>query len=255
MHNGNGSMSIGYGNANGMDGVYATTTTFMPRDDTPHWYYIELQATINFSTGAVSNVTLVVDGTTRATVAGPFSAPYFNPVGYGFWSTAGGFDSGVCDVYLLDGTGSVNTTFIGDCRVENLIPTGAGANQAFALVGAGSHVAAVNDTTPDGDTGYLHATAVGQKETFVMSDLVSTSGTVKGVAVQNIAVKESSTARNFRGVVRLGGADYTAPSGPSEPWQGGYRPAQGIFEVSPATGTTWTASEVNSMEAGAEMVS
>lgn len=255
--NTNGSMSVGSTNASAggtLQNVRASSVIFMPTDNVARWYYIELKYVMGADSNTV-RMELVVDGTTRIALTAAVSTyADFLPGALGFHSNAAGLNAGICDVYCLDNTGSTNTDYLGDCRVETLRPTANGANTGLTLVGAANHAAAVNETDIDGDTSYVRG-VVGNKDTFVMSDLASTVGTVRGVAVSNIAEKESSTSRVVRGITRIGSTDYRSTGGNVDPAFLNYRPVQGIFDISPATSSLWTASEVNAMEAGVEIVS
>jgi hypothetical protein len=68
------------------------------------------------------------------------------------------------DLYVCDGSGSVNNDFLGECRVLTLLPSdGNGSNNDFDTSAGGSpadHGAMVNDTTPNDDTDYVSSSTV-----------------------------------------------------------------------------------------------
>lgn len=168
----------------------------------------------------------------------------FGQVGTNFSSAAK-----ITDWYVCDDTGARNNGFLGDCRVETLLPTADGATLDWTVTGgSGSHVSALTEAAVDSDTSYVRSTAIGERDTYVLSDLASTAGTVKAVQITNIARRENTNPTMLGGCVRTGGANYDSPisSAPAAT----YKVVPGIHEFNPGTAATWTASEVNAMEAG-----
>lgn len=252
---GDGSLMIGHGATYSSTSPWtliAQSASFLPRDGQYRWYYLELKVVMTSATSWQAE--LVVDGTTRIPLTSAFDPASSNPniTGLMFFSDLN-YNSGVSDVYLLDDTGTVNNDYLGDCRVESLRPTSVGGVQQWDVVGAADATDAVDDTTIDLDTGYLRAPGVPTRSTFALGNLAATTGTVRGVAVMASAKKEGSNARIIKPAVRVGGTTYDGPAGDFSPYQGGYRPVTGIFEVNPATDDTWTATEINAMEAGVSL--
>lgn len=146
-----------------------------------------------------------------------------------------------CDFYCKSGTG-----FLGDCRVECLLPTGAGAETQWTP-SAGANWQNVDETPDDGDTTYNKSNTVGQVDTYAMGDLVSTTGIIYGVQKMNYVCKDNAGSRSVAPVLRIGGTDHV---GASTSIGDSYTYTREIEEVSPATLAAFTISEVNAMEAG-----
>jgi hypothetical protein len=116
-----------------------------------------------------------------------------------------------------------------------------------------AHYMEVNDAIDDDDTTYLKSSTLNAKETFAMSDMAST-GTILAVRPLVIARKETSgPTRTVATMVRIGGTDYVNANNQTVPGTLAYTPFSDTLAVSPATGTTWTKTEVNGVEAGIDI--
>lgn len=151
-----------------------------------------------------------------------------------------------CDMYVCDTSGSQNNSFLGDCRVECLLPSGAGAETQWAPL-SGSNYANVNEVPANGDTTYNKSNTVGQTDTYAMPDLAAATGLIYGVQYIEDARKDNAGTRLIAPVVRIGGADYP---GANVGLGGSYAYSREIKELSPATSAAWTISEINAMEYG-----
>ncbi len=209
------------------------------------WYFIEISWSYGSSTS--TTVTVRVDGVAIISGQTVTSSINSNLVAKNKYYYGNVGSNGFMDFYTLDNTGTTNTTFLGDCRVEYLTAASNGANQQWSLGAGATKLAAIQ--TNNGDASYVRSTNLNEKDSYVMTDLVSTSGVVRAVQVQMIAKQDSTAPQTMNGLVRLGGINYVSTDGFNPP-QGVYRLNVGTFDVSPATTTTWTASEVNSLEAG-----
>jgi hypothetical protein len=133
----------------------------------------------------------------------------------------------------------------GDQRVQVLKPSAAGASTQFTP-SAGSNYDCVNDTLLD-TTDYVESTVVGNIDTYTCED-VSSSATVSAVVVTMVANKTDAGARSIRGVLRIGGTNYT--NGSDLALSATDTVQQGIFETNPATAGAWTAAALNGAEIG-----
>jgi hypothetical protein len=155
------------------------------------------------------------------------------------------------DLYALDGSGTVNNDFLGDVRVEALYPGGAGTTTQWTP-SAGGNYACVDDVTPNDDTDYVSSSTVGQKDTYVMSNLTGNAAAIAGIQSDLLHRKDDAGSRTVAAVIRSGGADY---DGTAASVLDNYFYASEIRETDPATGTAWTITGVNAMEAGIKVVS
>jgi hypothetical protein len=76
--------------------------------------------------------------------------------------------------YMVTATGARNITFLGNLEVITLRPASAGFYQEWSVVGAGTHVEAINDLPHDGDATYTnHTPATTLRETYGSEPLPS----------------------------------------------------------------------------------
>jgi hypothetical protein len=156
------------------------------------------------------------------------------------------------DLYVCDGTGSRNNAVLGDMRVETLLPDGAGNYQQFALTGAASSQAAVNENPNNGDTSYVSSFTPGQYETFTFGNMVSAPKSIAGIQLTAVCRKDDAGTRIISPVYRISGSDYVSPG---QAVLDSYAFAIDIQELNPATSAVWTATTVNALEAGIKLVS
>lgn len=208
------------------------------------WYYIEVNATINSSTGTIQ---VKVNGVSVFTYNGNTQNGGTNLSIDGFWL----LQSGGCyfdDLYICNNSGTVNNTFLGDVRVQTLVPNAAGTSTQWAATG-GANYANVADI-PDNTATYNMSSTVGQRDTYAMADLASGTTNVLGVQENLHAWKGDAGIGNLKPAYLIGGTVYydsVISPGTSSAWYGSLR------ETNPATSTTWTPGDVNGMEFGAEV--
>ena len=218
------------------------------------WHFFEIKVVIDSSAGSVE---LRIDGTTVCSASGVNTknggSGLINAVGIGHGSTngnssfgRGGVRNDFCDLYVCTGDSLGACNFLGDCRVECLLPTGAGAETQWAPL-SGANYTNVNDNPPNGDTSYNKSNTVGQVDTYAMADLASATGVIYGAQYRHYVRKDNAGTRLVAPVARIGGADY---AGSDTSLGSAYAYTREIKEKSPATSAAWTISEVNAMEYG-----
>lgn len=214
------------------------------------WYYIEFKALIHASAGTVD---IHVNGVSWLSLTSQNTKATSNATAnqvqlYGASNAAPAFD----DFYCCDGTGGTNNDFLGDVRVESLKPDGAGNYAQFTPNGAGANYNCVNESSMDSDTTYNADATTGHIDTFSFGNMSSTPVTVFGVQTSLVARKDDAGSHTASALFRAGSTDYaqTAQSVPSS-----YAWLLTINETNPATGSAWTASEINALEAGYKLVS
>jgi hypothetical protein len=155
------------------------------------------------------------------------------------------------DLYVLDQSGSSSNDFLGDCRIDALIPSGAGTTTQFTP-SASTNVSNIDDATPDGISTYNSSATVGHIDTFAIPNAPVVGGTVLGVQHCIYAEKGDAGTCTIGAVVRHSGTDYIATAqGPSTAF--GYL----LFpqDQNPGTAAAWTESGFNAIEAGYSKVS
>lgn len=156
------------------------------------------------------------------------------------------------DIYIADGNSS--QTFLGDCKVETLYPTGNGNSSGW--MGSDSNqtdnYALVNDTTADVSAeDYVYTSTVGSVDTYSFGDMSTTSGVVYGVQHNLMSRKDDAGARSIGAVVRHSSTDYVATTvGLGDT----YADAVTLQTQNPGTSASWTISNINSAEFGVKLL-
>ena len=207
------------------------------------WYYVEITV---LQAGASGSAEIRLNGVSEGgPTTGNFGSANMGSVRF-IRGSSGTIDYD--DVYINDTSGSLNTGFLGEQRVDFLVPTGAGNSTQFTP-NAGSNWDRVDDTTPDDDTTYNSDSTVNHKDTYAVGD-VSSSSTVSAVQVNHRVRKTDAGARAIATVIRQGGTDYV---GDTKPLTSDYLFQSQLYSADPL-GSAWTASSVNADEFGTKVV-
>jgi len=237
----------------------ATSTYIAP---TGAFLYFEFKATVHDTAGAYEvrvNGTNVLSGTgadTRNAGAGVVDRIQFSG-GIGMGDGAE-ITYALDDVYMCDSvdsgiSGIPNNTFLGDVRVQALLPSGNGATSN--LVGSDGNSTdnylLVDEDPPNDDTDYVESATVGQKDTYAYGDLSASSGTVYGVQLCPYARRTDAGARSIATVARLSSTEVDGANkalGSSYT----YRDLMDVREAKPGGGA-WAIADVNSAEFGVKV--
>lgn len=207
------------------------------------WTYIELKVKLHDTTGTVD---VQVNGASVLSLTGQ------DTKNGGTKSVLDGFSINyigntvlVDDLYLTNAAGSANTGFLGDIKIETLMPSGAGTTTQLTP-STGSNYQCV-DEVPQNTSDYCGSATAGQYDTYAMGNLATAAGTVYGANVWGYVAKSDAGAKSGALVVRSGGTDYEQTSvalGTS------YVYTNTMFESDPATSAAWSISGINALEAG-----
>jgi hypothetical protein len=235
-------------------GVLLGTTTFALSG--PNTYYIELKVTVDPSAGVV---VIKVNESTKLNLTGQNTRATTN-------STANNFAIGKVislgtnnpsitvdhdDLYICDTSGSVNNDFIGDVRVQAILPDGAGSTTQWTPNGAGSNYQCVDESDPNDDTDYVSSANAGDVDTYSFSNVTPTTGTVAGVQWLGCARKDDAGVRTIAPAIRSGGTNYF---GGNQNIGTSYTYYLEVLETNPDTTGAWTISEVNAAEFGQKVI-
>lgn len=215
------------------------------------WHYIEAKFTIHDTAGVAIvrvNGVPVINLTSQDTRnAGNASA---NTIRIGSSTTPTPANLDYDDIYVFDTTGSSNNDFVGDCRVERIAPSGAGATTAWTP-SAGANYACVDEAPPNADTDYVSSLTAGQTDTYACGNLVTTSGTVYAVQATATARKDDAGSRSLALVARPGGTDRLGATQGIGDTYGTYTE---IWNTNPDTAAAWTIAAVNASEFGQRLI-
>lgn len=156
------------------------------------------------------------------------------------------------DLYMCDGAGSTNNTFLGDVRVDCYMPNGNGNSSQLTGSDGNStdNYLLVDEASQNGDTDYVQSATSGQKDTYTFADMAHTPTSIFGTQLNMIAKKDDSGTRSICAVARSGGTDY---DGDTQALSTSYADFRQIREVDPATSAAWTRTNLNSAEFGVKV--
>ena len=247
MLNGAGSIEV---RRSGMNGTLLGSGSVVLSEGV--WYYLEFKATISDTVGvAVVRVNGVID-LNLSSVDTRQAGTTANTINIGERSgTPPGFYD-VDDLYICDATGgSPADDFLGDCRVEALLPDGNGTTSN--LVGSDGNSTdnylLVDEAAPNGDTDYVESSTPGDKDTYTFGNLASTSGTVYGVQVLPYAEKTDAGSRTIASIARLSATEVDSAD---KALASSYAYLPDIRETKPGGGA-FSISDVNSTEFGVKV--
>ena len=212
------------------------------------WSYVEFKATIDNTVGAYE---LRVNGLPWLTASGIDTQNSANAfANYVCLGITGANDANVYydDFYLCDTSGAANNDFLGDVRIDVLIPNGPGTYQDWTPSTGTNHAALVDETSPN-TTDYLTGETPGAKETLTLGDL-PVQGSVVAVQVCNYLAKADSGSAKARNLIRSGTTD---AYGPEAALSTSYVYNLSVHETDPATGAAWSTTAVNALEVGVEV--
>lgn len=153
------------------------------------------------------------------------------------------------DLYILNSTGTTNTTFLGDVRAVTLRPDGAGTDTQLTPTGSATNWQNVDETTYS-TADYNASATVGQRDTYTLSNLPAGMGTIYAVQSNLIAAKSDMTTANARIPLRIGAGLYY---GGTTALSTSYLTYSDVHQVNPDTTVSWTMADLNNLEAGMEV--
>lgn len=221
--------------------------TLLPNSSFCEYQYFEFK----FVLGASGSYEFRLDG---ATVASGSSVDMneggSNYIYVGNTNTGNATGTRIDDYYFSDDSGPAPyNDFLGPIHVERLYPSGAGSSTGFTPLSGSNHENVDEEGSGDGDTSYNSTTVAGTKDLFAMNDLQhSNGGTVYSVKQVTQAAKDIAEDNiNITPIVKSGS---TEVDGTQRPLTTSYDYVTEEYQSNPVTGSAWTESEINNMEAG-----
>jgi hypothetical protein len=210
------------------------------------WYYIEIKATIDNSVGAAE---VRVSEQTDISLTNVDTQTTVNAYANNFSFMTPGNSYQLDDLYILDGAGSVNTTFLGDIKIETLLPVAEGATAEWTATTGNRNYEAVQT---QGDGELISSITNGNVDTYIFNNLLTINTQIKGANVFIMAKNDDSTTHNISATVRQGGVNYFSSTQNINDTAFKYKLF--IYEKDP-TDTSWSVSNINANEYGVKLVS
>ncbi|CAA2141462.1 hypothetical protein [Hyphomicrobium sp. ghe19] len=155
----------------------------------------------------------------------------------------------VDDLVIWDETGTDNT-WLGDLRIDELVPTSNGSDQDWTQ-NTGIAWDAVDDVpaSPDDDTTHIAASTVGAKSSFGVASLAGTSAKIMGVKVRARAKKTDAGTRTMKTLMKSGAVEVQDAVG-VDPTTA-YTSVHGDMKLlNPDTSAAWDVAAVNALKIG-----
>jgi hypothetical protein len=230
-------------------------TDFSPDGATIHYlitgieYRIEMRAVISATVGELE--IRVNDVLWCLFTAANTGSSNITRVTFHTGSSGAGANLEVSEVYVFDGTGTFNTTFLTSWRAQLLRPT-SDDSVAFTRNTGAANFETVDDVIQDSDSTHNASTANAQIDRFATTGTLGgpTTMRVQAINVVNIARRESA-AQNMRNKIRHGGVDGNGASF-ALPSAEDFRPVIQSFETNPSTSAQWTKTEAQAATFGYE---
>lgn len=246
----NGTISVVAGGfiASSSVGVITTGST---------WHYIECRYIAKSSAGQGGIAQVRVDGVVVATIDGALFATtlgtsddirFFEFTDNGTNSPRYLYD----DLYLLNGDGTSNNTYLGDVRVTTMYPLANGTTNDFTSSTGGAQWTDVDETLMNSDTDYVESGLIGASEDYNnqnFSDKGVGVGTIFGVQSVNGVKRTDAGSLSYKNEMVISGIRYT--DGLEHVAQiGSYFIRTYIRDTDPSDSATWTESKVAAVGSG-----
>ena len=212
------------------------------------WCYIEVKIKFNTTTGTVdvcvngSNVLSLTSKNTAASGTGQASK-------ISLAGSANGVDhTYVDDFYILDSSGSNNTTFLGPQKVTAVLPSADGGTLQWTPNSGSNHYDRVNENPHDSSTSYLSDSTSGHVDVWSKSATVASIANIKGI--QQNTVFETDSGSAFSVIQRLVSGGTTSDDSGTAGTNGTYKTASRVIETDPNTGSLWTQANLDSATIG-----
>lgn len=217
-----------------------TRATSQPSIIQPNtWYYLE--AKIVTSTNSTGSIQIKVD-TTTVISSSSISTVVLNSGINTFYIPGNSYKIIYDDIYVLSTSGSVNNNFLGIQKVYVAYPESVGSNTSWS----------VNGQIPDtlNTNNYIYSNTTGNISTFNLQDFNSTLSTITGLQVGLGTKKEGSNTRTISSYL-YDGTGYLDTK--QFKVTNNYKINSVVYDQHPSS-TTWTRSNLNSMEFGIKNV-
>jgi hypothetical protein len=159
------------------------------------------------------------------------------------------------DLIVWNDLGTANNTWLGDVRIDELLPSSNGTAQDWTP-NTGNAWDAVNDTpvAPDDDTTFIVSTTPGQRSRFATTSVATTPAAPASINAMRVCSRakksDALNTKTYKNYVHSGATDADATTA-VDPGNTAYKVVLGdVRENDPDTSAAWTVSGVNAAEVG-----
>lgn len=223
------------------------------------WYYLEFQVTFSGSSPISATCTFRVNGNQLVSGTASTGSNATNVIGgvfsgsnwHSFSATNALASQLIDDLYIVDGTGATNTTFLGDVKILALYSAADTATVQWTTSSGSAHWSLVNETPPDDDSTYVKTNTVNNIDSYTPQTLAGFTGTIPFVHFLLLARKDDEGTRSFKHTV-----DSTPPAVATEFFPSDeYTYYHIAMDVDPTTTVAWTVTSFNARKFGIKLIS
>jgi hypothetical protein len=227
-------------------GTIIHTSTYAPPLDLV-WRHYEVKVVYNATTGSV----IVRENGVEKINQGSLNTGTPTITTDGVSIAQGGLSSSKIDnVYMCDGTGSVNNDFLGEKKVQTIVPDGDTSQEDWAL-STGTNSYALIDDFSDEDSTYISSGTTTDKTRVTMGAISTGAVNIAGLVQTTKHKRDDATAVDMRTNLKSGA---TTNNGATVSMTASYTCSQEVYETDPNTGSAWTAANVNLVESEFEIM-
>ena len=151
------------------------------------------------------------------------------------------------DLYVCDGSGSLNNDFLGDVRIDPLLPSGAGTYAEWTP-STGSNYQNVDETLTDGDTTYNETSTVNNRDSHTYSNCPVADSAIFFVQSNMMAKKTDAGTVGISPTARISSVDCV---GAEQFVSSSYVDMLTVWEQTPeGSPQTWTTTIIDAAEFG-----
>jgi hypothetical protein len=213
--------------------------------------YQYLEVSVVFSTSATGSASAQLNGQSIFAITNIVTSASANNSATSVTVVNGGnVDAGllVDDLYICNGSGTINNSFLGDVSVECLLPNGPGqvTGSPWTPFGAQFNYECVNEVPPLGAT-YVYSSTPGNIDLYTIASLPGTPSAVVAVQIVACAEKTDSSSRVL-GVGFGNNTSFVFNAGSS--LTNSYVMYPQPYDQDPITNAAWTVANVNNGQIG-----
>jgi hypothetical protein len=215
------------------------------------WYYVEFK--VHCASGGAGTYEVRVGGAVGASGSAtiqPNGTDYHD--GFAFNGTS--FTSiRIDDLYFLDASGALNTTFLGNRKVQTLRPNAAGGSNQWATdsgAASSSNYTHVDESQVNDDTDYIQDGTSGDIDTYNYTT-ISSMPSVTGIQINTVCKETDAT--NFSLITRVYSGTTTSDDGGQTIGSTTYVFKTRLLETDPDTSSAWGTSAIDSIQVGVKV--
>jgi len=210
------------------------------------WYYLELKVVTHQSAGTVD---LVVNMNNWLSLSGIDTQAGSNAYASAFRLGPVFVTTQFDDIYLLDGSGTINNDFLGNRKVEAIRPTAAGSSTDWTP-DSGDSYARVNEVEVDDDSSYVETATTTDKDLYAYENL-DNMNEVNGIQIMS-EVRVTAGSMDLHNVIK---SSTTEDDGTGDTvLSTDYVTSVRTEELNPHTAVAWTPAEVDAAEFGIKAI-